>query len=59
MKYDVQIARNVVMKKVSFSDCRDEDEDGQTKKNNMEKTSQNYIIGGTEKDHVYLNLQPC
>lgn len=58
MKYDVQIARNGVMKKVSFLDCRDKD-DGKEKKNNMGKTNQNYMIAGTEKDHIYLNLKPC
>ena len=43
---------------VSFSGCRDKDEDGKARKNGMEKTSQNYVTGGTERDCVPLNLKP-
>ena len=32
--------------------------DGKARKNSMEKTNQNYVTGGTERDCVHLNLKP-
>lgn len=59
MNHDDWIERNVAMKKVSqLLSCRYKDEDGKARKSNMEKTNQNYVIGGTERDHVHLNLKP-
>lgn len=42
---------------VSFLGCRDKDDIGKVKKNNMEKINWNYMIGGNGKDYVYLNFK--
>ena len=44
--------------KAHLREVRDKDEDGKARKNGMEKTGQNYVTGGTERDCVHLNFKP-